>query len=246
FKGDPMEAARAIIEHAETLKLSMSIQVHHKVARELVNMGLKNEGRKVMIAALRCKAENTPPYEQAIVFYVLLLLDMGEKKEAKRAYGIFKQRFPKSEQDKKILGSVSKPAGSIFPVKEGASLPHKERAAAEGQADREPGFGGMSLETAVDPWFVPTWFILFTAFIVLDKAGVLPGAAVMGLAGLGWQVLILAVAIFATAQRKFSVVQLLVSFIKEKIAEAKAKRKEQAEAEDEDDEDEEEGVQDSA
>ncbi|HEB02753.1 MAG TPA: hypothetical protein ENI12_05915 [Nitrospirae bacterium] len=236
YKKDNIEAAKTILEHVEALKAPMAIQVHLKVARELVNEGHKKEARKVMLAALRRQVENSVPFEQAISFYVLLLLDLGEKKEAKRAYGIFKKRFPKSEEDKKILGSVSKPAGSIFPVKEVAS-PHKEQAAAEDQADREPGFGGMSLETAVDPWFVPAWFILFTAFIVLDKAGVLPGAAVMGLAGLGWQVLILAVAIFATAQRKFSVVQLLVSFIKEKIAEAKAKRKEQAEAEDEDDED---------
>ena len=243
YKKDNIEAAKTILEHVEALKAPMAIQVHLKVARELVNEGHKKEARKVLLAALRRQVENSAPFEQAIAFYVLLLLDLGEKKEAKRAYGIFRQRFPKSEQDKKILGSVSKPAGSIFPVKEGASLPHKERAAAEGQADREPGFGGMSLETAVDPWFVPTWFILFTAFIVLDKAGVLPGAAVMGLAGLGWQVLVLAVAIFATAQRKFSVVQLLIAFIKEKIAEAKAKRdaraEEEAEDDDEDDEDDE-------
>ncbi len=245
YKKDNIEAAKTILEHVEALKAPMAIQVHLKVARELVNEGHKKEARKVLLAALRRQVENSAPFEQAISFYVLLLLDLGEKKEAKRAYGIFKQRFPKSEQDKKILGSVSKPAGSIFPVKEGAS-PHKERAAAEGQADQELDFGGMSLETAVDPWFVPTWFILFTAFIVLDKAGVLPGAAVMGLAGLGWQVLVLAVAIFATAQRKFSVVQLLIAFIKDKIAEAKAKRIERAEAdtddddyEDEDDEDDE-------
>ena len=242
FKTDPLEAARTIIEHAELLKLSMSIQVHHKVARELVNMGLKKEGRKVMIAALRRKAENTPPYEQAIVFYVLLLLDMGEKKEAKRAYGIFKQRFPQSQFDRQIMGSVKKPLGSIFPV---TKQPPVKAGPVEADAPGEEAlrFGPMSLEVAVDPWMVPTWFSMFLVLAVLDIADVLPGAAVSGLSGLGWQVLILLLSVFITAQRKYRLVGLLYAFVKSKLAQMMAERKARAEAqedeEDEDDEDDE-------
>lgn len=235
FKADPMEAARTIIEHAEILKLSMSIQVHTKVARELVNMGLKKEGRKVMLAALRRKAENTPPYEQAIVFYVMLLLDLGEKKEAKRAYGIFKQRFPQSQFDRQILGSIKKKPGSIFPVTKqpptpsapvGPDTPNKE----------DMDFKQMSMEVAVDPWMVPAWFVLFVVLAGLDVLDVLPGAAVSGLSGLGWQLLAFVLAAFITAQRKFSVVQLLLAYIKKKMEEQKALKKAREAEEDEEDE----------
>ncbi|MCK4910168.1 MAG: rhomboid family intramembrane serine protease [Thermodesulfovibrionales bacterium] len=243
FKSDPMEAARTIIEHAEILKLSMSIQVHHKVARELVNMGLKKEGQKVMIAALRRKAENTPPYEQAIVFYVLLLLDMGEKKEAKRAYGIFKQRFPQSQFNRQIMGSVKKPLGSIFPVTKQPPV-KAGPVGAEAPGEEALRFGPMSLEVAVDPWMVPTWFVLFVVLAGLDVLDVLPGAAVSGLSGLGWQLLVMALAVFVTAQRKFLVIQRLVALIRKKIEERKALKKARAEAEeaeeDDDDEDEDE------
>ena len=238
FKSDPMEAARTIIEHAEILKLSMSIQVHHKVARELVNMGLKKEGQKVMIAALRRKAENTPPYEQAIVFYVLLLLDMGEKKEAKRAYGIFKQRFPQSQFNRQIMGSVKKPLGSIFPV---TKQPPVKAGPVGGEAPGEEAlrFGPMSLEVAVDPWMVPTWFVLFVVLAGLDVLDVLPGAAVSGLSGLGWQVLILLLSVFITAQRKYRLVGLLHAFVKSKLAQMMAQRKARAEAQDDDEDDDE-------
>ena len=238
FKSDPMEAARTIIEQAETLKLSMSIQVHLKVARELVNMGLKKEGQKVMIAALRRKAENTPPYEQAIVFYVLLLLDMGEKKEAKRAYGIFKQRFPQSQFNRQIMGSVKKPLGSIFPVTKQPPV-KAGPVGAEAPGEEALRFGPMSLEVAVDPWMVPTWFVLFVVLAGLDVLDVLPGAAVSGLSGLGWQVLILLLSVFITAQRKYRLVGLLHAFVKSKLAQMMAQRKARAEAqEDEEDEDE--------
>ncbi len=236
FKDDPMEAARTIIEHAETLKLSMSIQVHHKVARELVNMGLKKEGRKVLIAALRRKAENTPPYEQAIVFYVLLLLDMGEKKEAKRAYGIFKQRFPQSQFDRQIMGSVKKKPGTIFPKTKEPPVNVKEAATPGEEALR---FGPMSLNVAADPWMVPTWFIMFLVLAVLGIAGILPGSAVSGLSGLGWQVLIIFLSLFITAQRKYSLVQQLYALLKKKLAEKAAQRKEHAEALEDDEEDQE-------
>ncbi len=243
FRADPMEAARTIIEHAESLKLSMSIQVHNKVARELVNMGLKKEGRKVMLAALRRKAESTPPYEQAIVFYVLLLLDLGEQKEAKRAYGIFKQRFPKSEHDQRIMDSVKKKPGSIFPV---TKQPPSPSAPAEQDTLRkeEMDFRRMAMEVAVDPWMLPTWFVLFVVLAGLDVLDVLPGAAVSGLSGLGWQLLVMALAVFVTAQRKFLVIQRLVALIRKKIEERKALKKARAEAEeaeeDDDDEDEDE------
>ncbi len=242
FRKDNIEAAKIILEHVETLKAPMAIQVHLKVARELVKDGQKKEAKQVMVVALRRKVDNTEPFEQAIVFYVLLLLDIGEKKEAKRAYGIFRQRFPKSELDKKIRASVNKPLGSIFPVKKGTALPDEQ---IEVEVDSKLSFKAMSLQTVADTWFVLTWFILFLAFIVLDKAGILPGESVIGLSGLGWQILVLAIAIFITAQRNYSLVQLLIAFIKVKIAEAKAKQKARAltkaeeEEEDEDEDDDE-------
>jgi membrane associated rhomboid family serine protease len=235
FKEDLLKAAKTIFEHLETLKMPMAIQVHLKVAKKLVERGLKKDAKKVMLLALRRKAESTPPYEQAIVFYVLLLLDLGEKKEAKRAYGIFIQRFPDSDQKKSIMQSVKRPPGSIFPVKEGADA-QEASLVSEENVKVPMRFGPMSMAVAVDPWLLPTWFIMFSVLAALGMAGVLPGAAVMGLSGLLWQVLILLLSILITAERKFALSKMLASYIKEMKAKRAAAQDSEEDAEDAEDE----------
>jgi membrane associated rhomboid family serine protease len=225
ISSDPMEAARLVFEQVAATKQPMSIQVHQKIARALTDRGLKEEARKVMIAALRRKAESTPPYEDAIVFYIMLLIDIGDNKEAKRSYSIFKKRFPESEKAAQILDASKKAPGTIFPVKE-APPPKQEEAPVETAepAEEQAPLKGPALyrahimEALADPWFIATWFFLYILASGLEAGGVLPGQAVRGLSGLGWQALAIALAAFITAERQHRLVRGLPAWLRERKA----------------------------
>ncbi|MFC1770133.1 rhomboid family intramembrane serine protease [Nitrospirota bacterium] len=219
---DPIEAAKITMEHFKTVKLPMSIQIHHKIARSLVDKGMKKQARILMISALRHKADNTLPYEEAIVFYVLLLLDLGEKQEAKRAYGIFKKRFPDSPNHAKIMASVKKAPGTIFELKETVSDDETQE---DIQRDITKDKVARALEVATHPLLVPIWFLVFLLCALLDMLGVLPGNAVSGLSGLGWQMLILLLSILITAEIQLSLSRLIMALIKEQIKKAKEKKR---------------------
>ncbi|MCK4910159.1 MAG: rhomboid family intramembrane serine protease [Thermodesulfovibrionales bacterium] len=217
FSSDPISAAYIVREHARTLNQPMAVAVHLRAAKAFVSMGLKEEAREVMLAAIKHKVESTPPYEKAITYFIILLWDMGRKDEAKKGWRIFNKRFPDSTLAPKIKAAVGKDPGTLFPVSAGPQSGEpegRERASESGLM-----FMAYIMEIIVDPRFIASWMILSFAMVLFGMLGWLPKFIAGNLFGLAVQFMIFLLALVITLEERHRIIMSLFERISERNAE---------------------------
>lgn len=176
FAKQPVAGAYTVMECAEKLGKSMDFKFHLKAAEVMVREGAYADARRVMLMALKQKLTRSPVIERLLVLFVKVNVELSKDNDAKKAFGMLKQGFPKSKLLKDAYSALELPPGKIFPPPRPTGTAGAEGNEGSGKkAEKALGVMADIMEIIVDPFFIFAWFIIKYVTLVMAFLGVWPG-----------------------------------------------------------------------
>lgn len=197
FAKQPVAGAYTVIECVEKIGRPMDFKFHLKAAEVMVREGQYADARKVMLMALKQKLTRSPVIERLLSLFARVNAELGRDTDAKKAFAMLKQGFPKSKLLKDSYAALEAQPGKIFPP------PRPTGAAEEAADEKAPGkksgkaLSAMAdvMEIIVDPLFIFVWFIIKYAILALAYLGVWPGFLAKNFYGFINQIVIFALSL---------------------------------------------------